>query len=79
MELAKEISSIINKNAYGVVKIMNQIVAFGMPVGIDFAIRLFRKGSVNVTDTIHEYIKLTNENFFTLKNKLHNKDLKESE
>lgn len=77
LALAKEIVNTIENQDIWVIKIPKDTIAFGMPVGIEYAIRLFKKWSIEVTDTIHEYIKITNEPYIVLNNNLENSDLKE--
>lgn len=76
-DLAKEIYHTIAHTSIGIIKIPKNTIAFWMPVGIEHAIRLFRKWVIEVTDTIHEYIKITDEPYIILKNNLENNDLKE--
>lgn len=77
-DLAKEIYDIITTTTIGIIKIPKNTMAFWMPVGIEYAIRLFKKWVIEVTDTIHEYIKIVNEPYIVLKNNLENNDIKES-
>lgn len=76
--LAKEICDTISNSNYDIGRLKKNTIAFGMPVGTEYAIRLFKKGAVIVTDTIHEYIKLTHEKYVVLDTILKNDDRKES-